>query len=265
MAAPDKIANSVARSANRKGKWNISSFNYNSWLKMSDRLISSNAEEAYMIKALTYFMNGELPNFLEYATKLFDEVKNFNTFNIYLAAVHVNGQLENTTSLFDEYIDELSNADNYRLLLANHLTYARYALDNSTLEKNYEKFKKRLDADTKGFILETIELNKRDLSILNFAGIDKALFLEVMGVAIQTLGEVGNFVTGYGIHARRPNDDLTLSIHAQEIDIELMHELNEAWLNKIVDHESTYDFEQLSRVLVNFQPGVSESKEEYVS
>lgn len=265
MASPDKIANSVARSANRKGRWDISKFHYNSWLEMSDKLATSNFEEAYMIKALTYFMNGELVKFLEYATELFNEVKNFNTFNIYLAAVHINGQLENTTRLFDQYIDELSSADNYHLLLANHFTYARYALDNATLERNYKKFEKRLDAETRGFLLETIKLNERDLKTLDFAGIDKALFLEVMGVAIQTLGELGNFVTGYGIRARRPNDDLILSIHGQEIDIELMHELNEAWLDKIVDHESTYDFKQISRVLVNFQPGNSEGKEEYVS
>lgn len=265
MASPDKLANSVARNANRKGKWDISKFQYDSWLEMSDRLVASNFEEAYMIKALTYFMNGELVSFLEYATDLFDNVKNFNTFNIYLAALHINGQLENTTIVFDQYIDQLSSVDNYHLLLNNHITYARYALNNTTLEKNYKKFEKRLDAETKGFILETMALNKRDLETLNFVGIDKDLFLEVMGVAIQTLGEVGNFVTGYGIRARKPNDDLILSIHGQEIDIELMHELNEAWLDKIVDHESKYDFKQISRVLVNFQPGSSEGKDEYVS
>lgn len=265
MALPEKVTNSVAKYANRKGKWNIPSFNYNSWLEISDRLLQSNPEEAYMIKALTYYMNGELSTFLEYASKLFDISKNFNTFNIYLTALHTNGELENTISVFDEYVENLSSHDNYSLLLRNHITYARYGLDNSTLERNYEKFKKVLSKEMIDLIMNTIRLNERDLHILDFAGIEKNLFLEVMGVAMQTLNEVGNFVTGYRIQARRPNDDLVLSIYGQEIDSELMHELNESWLDKIVDHESAYGFEQLSRVLVNFQPCSLDSEEEYVS
>lgn len=265
MALPDKIVNSVARHVNRKGRWHVSRFNYDSWMELSDRISNSNLEEAYIIKALTYYTNGELDHFLEYATKLFDTYKNFDTFNIYITAVHTNGQLEHTINIFDEYVDHVSADEDYHLLFRNHITHARYALNNSTLEENYEKYQKVLDKEIRSLMFDTIKLNDRDLKTLRFAGIDKELFLEVMGVAVQTLSEFGNFVTDYGLHIKKPNDDLTLSIHGEKIDIELMHELNEAWLDKIVDHESEYPFDQLSRVLVNFQPGNYDSKEEYVS
>lgn len=264
MALPNKIVDSVAKFANKKGRWSLTNFNYTSWLEISDRLLESNLEDAYTIKALTYYTNGELSNFLEYATKLFEISKQPSTFNIYLTAVHTNGKIEDTIKIFDEYIDSLSSKSTIRFLLSNHITYARYGLDNHTLEKNYEKFQDILDDKIRGFMLNTIRLNNRDLEILKFAGIEKALFLEVMGVAIQTLSEIGNFITGYRIHARQPNDDLTISIHGELIDIEIMHDLNEAWLDKIVDHESTYDFDQLSRVLVNFQPSPNTNEEVYV-
>lgn len=265
MTLPEKTVSSVAKQANEKGKWNLSSFKYNSFIEISDRLLQSNQEEAYIIKALTYYMNGELSTFLEYASKLFDVFKNFNTFNIYLTALHTNGQLEKTISVFDKYVEELSTPEDCGLILLNHITYARYALDNATLERNHKKFHKILSKEMIDLIMNTMKLNQRDLGILEFAKIERGLFLEVMGVAIQTLNEVGNFVTGYTIKAKHPNDDLILSIHGQKIDIELMHELNESWLDKIVDHDSEYSFEQLSRVLVNFQPGNCEGKEEYVS
>lgn len=264
MAVPNKIVESVAKCANKKGRWSLTSFNYNSWLEISDRLLVSNLEDAYTIKALTYYTNGELDKFLEYATKLFEISKQPSTFNLYLTAVHTNGKIEETIEIFDQYVDNLSSKSTIRFLLSNHITYARYGLDNNTLEKNFNKFQGILDDKIRGFMANTIKLNNRDLEILKYAGIEKALFLEVMGVAIQTLSEIGNFITGYRIHARQPNDDLTISIHGEKIDIELMNELNEAWLDKIVDHESTYDFNQLSRVLVNFQPSIKGSGEVYV-
>ena len=195
MAQPQKIINSIANHINKCGRWSLSRFTYNSWLILSDSLLSIDIEEAYTIKALTYYT-----------------------------------------------------------LLQNHATHSRCALKNETLTKCYNKFQSILSDELKGIIMQTIDYNNQDLEVLKYTQIDRELFLEVMGVAIKTLSEFGNFTIGYRVNARHPNDDLIINIVSEQIDIELMNELNEAWLENILDHETDYEFNQISRLLVNFRP-----------
>lgn len=254
MAQPQKIINSIANHINKCGRWSLSRFTYNSWLILSDSLLSIDIEEAYTIKALTYYANGENLMFLEYATRLVEVSEKQSSFSIYLTAIHNSGLIEESVELFDDYIEHIQPFNIDYTLLQNHATHSRCALRNETLTKCYNKFQSILSDELKGIIIQTIDYNNQDLEVLKYTQIDRELFLEVMGVAIKTLSEFGNFTIGYRVNARHPNDDLIINIVSEQIDIELMNELNEAWLENILDHETDYEFNQISRLLVNFRP-----------
>lgn len=254
MAQPQKIITSIANHVNKRGRWNLSKFTYDSWLKLSDNLLKVDVEEAYTIKALTYYANGESLMFLEYATKLIEVSKKQSSFSIYLTAIHNMGLIEKSVALFDNYIELNQYSNIEHTLLQNHTTHSRCALENKTLEKCYDKFQGILNDELKSIMMQTIDYNTQDLEVLKYAQIDRELFLEVMGVAIKTLSSFGNFTIGYRVNARRPNDDVVINIVSEQIDIKLMNELNEAWLENILDHETKYEFKQISRLLVNFRP-----------
>lgn len=254
MAQPQKIITSIANHINKCGRWNLSKFTYNSWLTLSDNLLNIDIEEAYTIKALTYYANGESLMFLEYATKLIEVSEKQASFSIYLTAIHNSGLIKKSVELFDDYIKRNQYFNIEHTLLRNHATHSRCALENETLEKCYDKFQGILSDELKSIMMQTIYYNNQDLEVLKYAQIDKELFLEVMGVAIKTLSEFGNFTIGYRVNARYPNDDIVINIVSEQIDIELMNELNEAWLENILDHQTDYEFKQISRLLVNFRP-----------
>lgn len=254
MAQPKKITATIANHVNRCGRWNLSKFTYTSWLNLGDRLIGVDPEEAYTIKALTYYANGDTLMFLEYATKLIEVSKKPSSFSIYITAIHNNGFIEKSIKLFNQYIDSAQPSDIEYTLLQNHVTHSRCALDNNTLIKCYNKLQNIISDELKDVMSQTIDYNNQDIEVLKYAQVDKELFLEVMSVAIKTLSEFGNFTIGYRVNARQPNDDVTITIVSEQIDAELMNDLNEAWLENILDHKSNYGFEQLSRLLVNFRP-----------
>lgn len=265
MLRPKKVIDSIVEYANIQGRWNLPNFKYTSWLEISDRLPDNRIEEAYMIKALTYYTNGELAEFREYAAKLHDISKTWVAISIYMTSLHTNGMIKEAINVFNDYIKNENCTTIDPSILHSHMTHCRWALENDSLKECYSRFRKDINNSLKENMEHTIAYNDRDLELLNYVGIDKNLFLEVMGVAIKTLSKFGNFTIGFDLSCNNPNDDLMINIFSDGIDYALMNELNEEWLDKIVDHDSEYGFKQLSRLLVNFQPANSNDGDKHAN
>lgn len=253
-AKHDKVVDNIARDVSRPGLYNLPNFKYSSWLTISDRLLKSNPVESYTIKALTYYLNGDLDLFTEYASKLYEIDKSIRSFSIYQSSIFAQGALEKYHKAFKEYISN----NNFEILdesiITHLLTYSRLTLNTEVLEYYFDKFQNSFTPSLKENVMNTIKCNQEDIEALNTANIPKGVFEEVMNVICRTLSLAGNFKAVFNIAVRDPNDDVAINLYSEHFNDDIIFELSESWLKNIVEHESKFDFKDVSRLLVNFLP-----------
>lgn len=251
----EKLVGRIVTYVNASGVWCMPTFVYDNAQEAADRLIASSDRykkiQGYLLQGLTYFANGEHPYAINSFEKLFEFDLNPEIMGLYISTVVSQGDIEKADYFYNKYKSSLDKTTFFlEVILLN-----RVALD---LNKSNGHIQEYID---KGVSEEYIELMKsnhklieEDLTNIRNANLEKALVQEVLAIATQVITKVGNFNATFRSFIDKPNDDLHINMYASDIDFETMDKLNESWLEAMVEHESEYDFADLSRVLVNFRP-----------
>ena len=255
----EKITSRVIGYANQDGRWQMPSFVYDIAHKTSNNLISSsdtrNQIDGYFLRGITYFANGEHENALTDFESLFNLELAPSVLSLYITILLTQGHLEKADSAYQKYYDTEKSSIPPPSLFTNIVLLHRMTFD---LDRAKAYIQNYTNQDLPERYIELMQANlaliEEDLNNITTANIDKALVQEVLFVATRIMGNIGKFRSTFRTFVHQPNDDLYINVYTENIDFELMDELNESWLEAMINHESNYDFAELSRVLINFRP-----------
>lgn len=254
-----KITSRIVAYANTKGRWDIPSFVYDQALEVAQKLIDSSdlyeQTEGHFLRSLAYFSNGEHIQAITSFENLFEYEVRTDVLSLYITVLIKQGYLQKASDIYDKYYisDEVIVPKDK--LFASILLLNRMLLDIDK-QNNYVRLYEKQDLP-EGYIKAMLlnnEFIREDLANITMAGLDKALVQEVITIATKTSAKLGKFKTIFRTYIDKPNDDLHINIYVDDLDFQTMDDLNEGWLEAMVDHDSNYDFSDLSRVLVNFRP-----------
>lgn len=251
----EKLVNRVITYVNDGGVWRIPKFIYDNAHLTADKLIASpnsyRKAEGYLLRSITYFSNGEHIHAIENFEKLFEFEHNPEVMSLYMSTLISQGKIEDAESFYKTYKDSVEETTFFlEIILLN-----RVALD---LTKSSGYIQEYIDKDVSGRYIEMIQSNhkliEKDLTNIEAANLDKDLVQEVLAITTKVMAATGNFDATFRSYINKPNDNLYINMYISDIDFEVMDKLNESWLEAMVDHDSSYDFSEISRVLVNFRP-----------
>ena len=261
MIAPkaEKITSRIIDYANKDGRWQMPSFVYDMAQKISNNLINSSdihsQIDGYFLRGITYFANGEHEDALTDFESLFDLELAPSVLSLYITILLTQGYLEKADIAYKKYYDTKTSDIPHASLFTNIILLHRMTLDLDRAKAYIQNYTNRdLPKRYIELMQENLIIIEEDLNNIAAANIDKALVQEVLSVATRTMGKLGKFRSTFRTFIHQPNDDLFISVYTDNIDFELMDELNESWLEAMINHESNYDFEEISRVLINFRP-----------
>lgn len=251
----EKLVGRIIKYVNATGVWCMPKFVYDNAQEAANRLIASpdryQKSEGYLLQGLTYFANGEHPYAITSLEKLFEFDLNPEIMGLYISIVVSQGDIEKADCFYNKY----KNSKNKMTFFLEVILLNRVSLD---LNKSKSYIQEYVDQDVPEEYIELMKSNHRlieeDLANIRDANLDKALVQEVLAITTQVMTKIGNFNATFRSFVDKPNDDLHINMYASDIDYETMDKLNESWLEAMVEHESEYDFADLSRVLVNFRP-----------
>lgn len=254
-----KITSRIVTYANTKGRWDIPSFVYDQAQEVAQKLIDSsdlyNKTEGYFLRSLAHFSNGEHSQAITSFENLFELEVRTDVLSLYITVLIKQGHLEKASNIYDKYYVSEKVVVPQDKLFASILLLNRMLLDIDK-QNNYLRLYKQQDLPEgymKAMLLNN-EFIREDLANIAMSGLDKALVQEVIAVATKTSSKIGKFKTIFRTYINKPNDDLYINIYVDDVDFQTMDDLNEGWLEAMVDHDSNFDFSDLSRVLVNFRP-----------
>lgn len=254
-----KITSRIVAYANTKGKWSIPSFVYDQAQTVAQTLIDSsdpyNISEGHFLRSLAYFSNGEHSKAIVSFEDLFEFEIRPDVLSLYITVLIKQGLLEKAGGVYDKYYVSNEVIVPQEKLFASMLLLNRLSLDVDK-QNSYLRLYEKQDLP-KGYMdamLSNNEFIREDLDNIDKAGLDKALVQEVIAIATKTSAKIGKFKTIFRTYVNKPNDDLHINMYVDDLDFQTMDDLNESWLEAMVDHKSNYDFSDISRVLVNFRP-----------
>lgn len=251
----EKLVSRVITYVNEGGVWHIPKFVYDNALLTSDKLIANpnsyRKAEGYLLRSITYFASGEHIDAIDNFEKLFQFELNPEIMSLYMSTLISQGKVEDAESFYKMYKDSIDETAFFlEIILLN-----RVALD---LTKSNGYIQEYIDKDVPRRYIEMLQSNHKlveeDLTNIEGANLDTALVQEVLAIATKVMTATGNFNATFRSYIDKPNDNLYINIYISNIDFEVMDGLNESWLEAMVDHDSSYDFSKLSRVVVNFRP-----------
>ncbi len=259
--ARKKVNETIPDYVNMMGRWTLSAFQYNSWLTLGERYVNNGRlVDGYELLCFAHYCRGEMEQALPYIEKLV-ECTNNQTYQSF----HVNincliGDSKQAVALIERYfIPYLDVVDDY--IFYNSVTFLCRNLKINTLKKCMQKYKKTFNPKRLHFMNALVKKVAEDKNLIIYTGLTEDVVIEVLDVAVQQIGKIGNFDFGVQYNAYEPNDDLIITITSAQFDDEIIDELYDNWIKAMTELETDTDFNQLSRVVVNYQLGQEDKKE----
>ena len=101
-----------------------------------------------------------------------------------------------------------------------------------------------------------IYLTDLRLEQINRANLPLDLVKDVLELSIKTMCTQGNYGFSLEFETYIPNDVLYITFHCEDLSLEDMSILNEAWIEAMIEHDWQYDFNLVSRLSVNYRPSL---------
>lgn len=257
---PHKLENQVSEYSGYHTAWYKKTYNYDTWIRQA--FVLQNNPVTYSrgryIECLAYYVTGKLDHAMAIAQQEIGGNRNY--LIIYTTCLFMTGQIEACLSAFDRHYhpsnDIIENAKRYTSMA----TYALLIFDS---EKANEYLKK-IPATDIPYIMDKIQEVQGNIDItalrleqINRANLPLDLVKDVLQLSVKTMCKQGNYAFSVQFESLIPNDVLYITFHCEELSLDEMDELNNLWLDTIIDSELPYDFHQLSRVSVNFRPSLN--------
>lgn len=272
MTAPKTLThlNNLVEYANKQGKRSMPKFRYDGYMEIGQQMAQSKnpseRKEGLLMVALSHHAYGQLEQAMNVLDKYLElDNTHLNAVGAYLYLLRMHGRIQEAITLAENFFRSIPTSSHQTSL--NDLLFQQVVSEYlHTIDSSFDtnKFDDPVWKDTFGWLaddeaIQQVHKNmKINQNIIQQANIDVALVQEVIQVSECLLGQFGNFAFSTNMHIHEPNDDLYIDMLVDGLSIDEMNELNEKWLDTMLDHQSSYPFDQVSRVLVNFRPRYKE-------
>ena len=236
---------------NYQGLTNPDSFQFHRWLRESEQLIKKNAIDAYSLKSFAYVLMGKPKKALysmQNAKKLGDRYATQNIMNIF----HNMGDFEKSTQIALKNIPtNLQTLVYVRALLLGSL----FLLMPDNIHQALLLYRGQ-DDDVVEYESKAVldEIDKRK-SLLETLNINKEVFIKIFKKIYYLLSHhyIGNPITSVVDEYTEIGGNLRINIFLENIDIEYCLELNDLFLEELIN-DGLLDFSEYKNIMVSFIP-----------
>ena len=265
---PHKLENQVLEYSGYHTAWYKKTYNYDKWIRQA--FVLQNNPVTYSrgryIECLAYYVTGKLDHAMAIAQQEIGGNRNY--LIIYTTCLFMTGQIEACLSAFDRHYhpsdDIIQNAKRYTIM-------ASYALLIFDTHKAIEYLNKIPPTDIP-YIMDKIQevqgiidLTPLRLEQVNRAALPLDLVKDVLQLSVKTMCEQGNYGFSLEFETYIPNDVLYITFYCEDLSLEDMSRLNEAWIEAMVEHDWQYDFNLVSRLSVNYRPSLVSEGQSHVN
>lgn len=257
---PHRIIDNILENyINKDGEWYNNQFHYTSWMTIADRLIANHQyDEGYLLKGLVSHIFGYHEDAKNAALLLMNYAFNNQSVTLYIISLYNGGQTRLAYQEFNRLFNGVSLSDYSINDLLIKFALAQVLLDTEAIKYMVDEIANTPSLMIDDKILVTaskfLSQSEANTKAVDYARINKDMVIDVLAIAIEQFYAKVNGLLGIEMEINSPNDDLVVTIFSEQINKDNMLELNEAWLERMLDYEGEYDFTDLSRVLVNYRP-----------
>lgn len=236
---------------NYQGLTNPDSLQFHRWLRDGDQLIKKNAIDAYSLKSFAYVLMGKPKQALysmQNAHRLGSVYASTNLMNI----LHNMGDFEKSTQIALQNIPKNPQTLVYvRALLLGSL----FLLMPDNIHQALSLYRGQ-DNDIVEYESKTVldEIDKRK-SLLETLNIDQEVFIKIFKKIYYLLSHhyVGHPITSVVDEYTEIGGNLRINIFLENIDIEYCLELNDLFLEELIN-DDLLDFSEYKNIMVSFIP-----------
>lgn len=253
----ERHIDAIVKYINIDGKWTMPKFRYDSYCEIAERMIASNSpfehKDGLLLMGLCQYAYGNPLDALDSIRQFVAiDSSNIEIVGIYLALLSAHAKIDEAIWAYEQYYidNDLVNDLHHANAFAHLSLVMRLGFNPSRIATLFEI------PNENHLINELYHTMQLETELIESANISPEIVREVVASAMSLLLSIGSYtVDSYQFRINEPNDDVYVDIMVRDIDDETMLELNDAWLDDIVSHQSTYSFSELSRVVVSFRAG----------
>ncbi len=251
-AQPQKVLDKLVPYINKRGVWSVPAFYYQGLLNKAEIMIDrSQFVDGYSVRAFAYYVNGEMEKSRQAFEQLVTYTDDPQFIGFFILVTAYSGDFFSAIDLFDKHYGNLSidNIDIGDFQL--HISHLLGTFNKNRLQSYYEKYKNSKIALS--LINQAIENLEKDMTIFEYASVNKDVVIKAFQLCLKTMWSKGNFEVATNFVAYEPNSDIIIEVHSYDFDEKVANELYEEWLDVAVDYDGD-DFAEFSRVLFKFVP-----------